>query len=555
MKRTIIVLCLVLVLLCCGCEYLDIPGDNSAPDAYIDAVAPGHAIPGETVTFTGHGTDTDGMVVAWRWRSDIDGDLSTLAEFETSSLSQGEHDIYFKVQDNNGAWSSEVHASILVGDGGSTAGLPVISAFSASPTTVAPGEPAMLTWDVSSADAVSIDNGVGNVATSGNTAVSPDATTTYILTAHNEKGAITASTTVTVASSVPPGYPIVNSFIATPNVVGPGEATTLSWNVTGATGVTITPDVGQVATTGTSVIFPDNTTSYTLTATNEVGIFTMTISVVVSGSISDTTPPSIPILLSPMDGDVIPQPSAAWTFDWEDSTDAESGIESYQIYVIHLGAANPVIDQTVSSSQFSTTLGGAVTAGYLADWTWKVRAQNGEGLWSDWSGANTYSVEPDLTTVTLGPVASQSGSITRNSTTDALVRAGDNATNKPIRGFYSFDIFALAGKEVADAYISFSADTVLDDPWQDLEGLAVAQVHFTGPLQVSYYTLPSASITGSFLTTPPAVVDVTSQVASSLENADSRFQVMLRFKEETDADNSGDYITFNNATLHITYIE
>lgn len=556
MNRLLIVVFAITLLLCAGCDYIDIPFDtNEAPDAYIDEVAPQQVMPGEIVSFAGHGTDVDGSVVGYRWRSDIDGELSTKDRFESTTLSEGEHDIYFKVQDNNGTWSSEVGEKVIVGNGSSTEGLPVVNTFSVSPATVAPGGTITLTWDVSSADTVSIDNNVGNVAGTGNTTVSPHSTTTYILTASNAKGTVTASTTVTVASTVPPGYPIVNSFVATPNVIVIGESSVLSWEVTGANNVTITPGIGAVAASGSSVISPVTTTNYTLNASNDVGQFSMTISVVVSGSIDDTTPPEAPILLTPYDGDVLPQLSSPWSFDWDDTVDEESGIDQYQIYVIRLGAANPVIDQLVAESAYTTTLGGVVNSGYLDNWTWKVRAQNGQGLWSDWSEVYTFSVEPNLVTVTLNPVAAETGNITRNSTTSTAVTVGDNATNKPMRGFYSFDILSLAGKEITDASISFAADTVLGDPWQDLEGLGISQIHYTGPLQVSYYTLSGSSVTGSFLSGPPSMVDVTAKMETSTGNADSRFQLLLYFKEETDEDNSGDYIIFSNATLSITYVQ
>ncbi|MFC1905517.1 hypothetical protein ACFLXL_01770 [Chloroflexota bacterium] len=53
--------------------------------------------------FVGLGTDADGRVVAYQWRSSIGGDLSTEPQFD-AELDAGNHIIYFKVQDNNGAW-------------------------------------------------------------------------------------------------------------------------------------------------------------------------------------------------------------------------------------------------------------------------------------------------------------------------------------------------------------------------------------------------------------------------------------------------------------------
>ena len=90
------------------------PVANVPPVAYIDSILPAEGLAGDVVSFDGHGTDTDGTVVAYRWRSSIDGELSSKASFENSGLSEGEHIIYIKVQDNNGAWSEEAYASLVV---------------------------------------------------------------------------------------------------------------------------------------------------------------------------------------------------------------------------------------------------------------------------------------------------------------------------------------------------------------------------------------------------------------------------------------------------------
>ena len=44
----------------------------------------------------------------------VDGQIGTTAFFSTSSLSVGTHTISFKVQDNNGAWSGEITAQLIV---------------------------------------------------------------------------------------------------------------------------------------------------------------------------------------------------------------------------------------------------------------------------------------------------------------------------------------------------------------------------------------------------------------------------------------------------------
>ena len=90
------------------------PPPNIPPTASIDSISPNPAEKGHSVSFNGHGSDSDGFVVEYCWRSNQDGQLSTQPSFSTSSLSGGTHTIYFKVKDNDGAWSDEVTATVWV---------------------------------------------------------------------------------------------------------------------------------------------------------------------------------------------------------------------------------------------------------------------------------------------------------------------------------------------------------------------------------------------------------------------------------------------------------
>jgi hypothetical protein len=191
----------VILLVATGC-LLTPAGPNQPPTAYIDSVSPINTTSGETVTFTGHGIDPDGTVGAYSWRSSRDGDLSTAASFTTSSLSPGTHTIWFKVQDNDGVWSNEVLATVIVVP--TVATKPVINSFNASPGSIGSGGSATLSWDVPNAATVSINQQIGNVSLSGNRVVFPTATTTYTLTATNAVGTVTATAQITVSSGPVP---------------------------------------------------------------------------------------------------------------------------------------------------------------------------------------------------------------------------------------------------------------------------------------------------------------------------------------------------------------
>ena len=88
--------------------------------------------------------------------------------------------------------------TITVG-GGSSPGdvLPVISTFTATPSTINAGQSSSLQWSTQNATSVSISS-IGTVAASGTNNVSPTVTTTYTLTATNTAGSTTKTATVTV---------------------------------------------------------------------------------------------------------------------------------------------------------------------------------------------------------------------------------------------------------------------------------------------------------------------------------------------------------------------
>jgi|GEM_PF-5806207 len=87
---------------------------------------------------------------------------------------------------------------LIAGCNGTPPTVPIINSFSASPSTITVGESSTLSWSVTDATSVTIDNGIGSVALTGTTAVNPTTTTTYTLTATNVAGSVTASVTITV---------------------------------------------------------------------------------------------------------------------------------------------------------------------------------------------------------------------------------------------------------------------------------------------------------------------------------------------------------------------
>ena len=65
--------------------------------------------------------------------------------------------------------------------------------------------------------------------------------------------------------------PIIESFDINPYEINSGSSPTLSWSVSDATSVMITPDIGSVTLSGFRTIHPTQNTTYTLLATNKFG--------------------------------------------------------------------------------------------------------------------------------------------------------------------------------------------------------------------------------------------------------------------------------------------
>jgi len=86
---------------------------NEKPVARIVSISVSPTL--DDIVFTGQGLD-DRAVERYVWRSSLDGNLynGTTPVFPTSGLSLGNHTIYLKVQDDNGAWSEEASKALVI---------------------------------------------------------------------------------------------------------------------------------------------------------------------------------------------------------------------------------------------------------------------------------------------------------------------------------------------------------------------------------------------------------------------------------------------------------
>jgi len=116
-KEPIVAFLIALSVVASGCLNGNDGGEqdtNKAPAAQIESVTPNPAYAGQTVTFTGSGSDADGFIVGYQWGSSVNSEISTDKEFSTNTLSVGEHTIYLKVIDDEDKWSSKKDITLQI---------------------------------------------------------------------------------------------------------------------------------------------------------------------------------------------------------------------------------------------------------------------------------------------------------------------------------------------------------------------------------------------------------------------------------------------------------
>lgn len=224
-----------------------------------------------TMTLDGSSSyDPDGDAITYAW-SQIGGAEVTLASptaaKATFTGAAGQTYLFKLTVTDSGGLSSSATTRVTATNSPSAA---LVVRFDASPSNIAAGQSSQLTWLVQGASSVTISNGVGSVAATGSTTVTPAATTTYTLTAVGPSGNVTATTTVTVGSAVVTGTPQIIRFEGSPLNIQPGQQSTLSWTTTGATQVSIS-GVGAVTPNGSATVSPTQTTTYTLSANSSDG--------------------------------------------------------------------------------------------------------------------------------------------------------------------------------------------------------------------------------------------------------------------------------------------
>jgi len=141
-----------------------------------------------------------------------------------------------------------------------------IEDFSASGASIQSGQPLVRHWNVTGADHVSIDQGIGKVTPQGTQAAFPTVSKNYVLEATGPGGSMHQSVAIRVAHRPDPK---ILRFLADPATIDAGEASVLRWEVADAAEVRIEPGIGRVDAQGRFKVSPQTTTTYRIYVTSK----------------------------------------------------------------------------------------------------------------------------------------------------------------------------------------------------------------------------------------------------------------------------------------------
>ena len=209
-----------------------------------------------TLTWTTSGADTCNASGGWSGSRTFSGNEVVTPSATTT----------YTLTCNNAGGSSSDSETVAVSP---LPPMPTVS-LSADPSAIHSGESSTLTWVSTDADTCTASGAwSGSKTVSGNQLVSPTATSTYTLTCENEAGFASDSAEVGVMAPVP--APIV-TLAADHLAITVGATTTLTWSSTNASTCAASNGwSGSRTLSGSEIISPTATTTYTLTCEGEGG--------------------------------------------------------------------------------------------------------------------------------------------------------------------------------------------------------------------------------------------------------------------------------------------
>lgn len=364
--------------------------------------------------------------------------------------------------------------------------------------------------------------------------------------------------TATPPPTVPPP-PQIEYFQASPASITAGNCTTLQWGrVNFATQASIEPDIGGVATPGSQQVCPRETTNYTLTAEGPGGTTTATTTVTVVGGLPDLRVDSISFEPSPpVQGQQTvvritirnAGEGAARAFDWAWQAGSEATLDG------RVNGLNPGETTTVSANWTPQNTYDSLATEARVDTSNEVTEAD-EANNQLAATVRVAEAPPQSQTVVLDSEAALDGYWVNQGegSTSEQILVGNGQTLEEggelvARGFLSFDVSSIpAGATIESVRLEFYQQTTQGLPYASLGNLVLDHVDYGSSLGAdAYNTLALHSAVLSQMILPDAwyiLADptITLWVEENLAAGRTRFQLRLRFGQETDDDREPDLV-------------
>lgn len=250
--------------------------------------------------------------------------------------------------------------------------------LAASKTWILPNERFTLTWDSTEADYVTLELLTSDhLPPGGSRDCYLPYSATVIATAYSRGGTASASVMIVVS----PGNPPTAAISATPASILQGGSSTLTWNVTGVSTVTIDNSIGAVAASGSKVVSPAATTTYTVTGTRSGGYQVMAQTTI---AVIPVPAPTVNLTATP---DMLPPDGSsilAWISSNATSVTIDNGIGSVDLN------GSLVVNPTQDMTYIITAIGPGGTV--MASVTVKMLSNL---LQTIWNGMKTAMLSGD----------------------------------------------------------------------------------------------------------------------------------------------------------------
>ncbi|MBH24025.1 MAG: hypothetical protein CMH57_06170 [Myxococcales bacterium] len=291
-------------------------------------VEPERVRAGEPITLRWGAVNADEVSI-WRGGARLDEGGLDPAEGSWTTTAERSGTFRLKVSGPGGGASAEATLEVVA---------PVaIDVFRADPAMVEPGSSSTLWWETTGATQVAlveVNTGrplaVPADAVDGSWSVTPTALTRYALTAQGPGGTLTRELEVGVQLE---GRLRIISFTVSPESIEPGQEATLSWQVAGASAVSIATQRGGALVpdelsplTGTLPVSPEQTTRYVLRATGETGVIERDVVLTVTRAVEIGRFEASPEVLSPGEGTTL-----GWTVHNAASVELAYGDERLEV--------------------------------------------------------------------------------------------------------------------------------------------------------------------------------------------------------------------------------